>query len=244
MQPTPSARLGIVRPVGASSRPIVAEIEARVLRHELARRLGPLVLDLRTDGPALGSWQPLAHAGWPGTIDARVDADALWAGRALTALAGRTIDPTAADVRARMLRHLGVIPTEPVPLDAARLAALESAHLRPTDLWLVATAASDVATGDPSVDALATPPTDMAIGQLDSFLDELVSGVADAVPTTASVAALTDEVAALRARVAELEADAHRALVDTTARLDELAHERDVLVDRAGRDRLDGASLG
>ena len=244
MQPTPSVRLGIVRPAGASSRPIVAEIEARVLRHELGRRLGPLVLDLRADGPALGSWQPLAHAGWPGSIDARVDADALWAGGALTALAGRTFDPTAADVRARMLRHLGVIPTEPVPLDAARLAELESAHLRPTDLWLVAAAASVVATGDPSVDALATPPTDAAVGRLDALLDELVAGLADAVPTSATIAALTDEVAALRARVAELEADARRSLVDTTARIDELAHERDVLLDRAERDRLDGAVVG
>ena len=54
MHDTPPIRLGIVRPAGASGDPIVAEIDARVLATELARRLGPVLLDLRIDGPALG----------------------------------------------------------------------------------------------------------------------------------------------------------------------------------------------
>jgi hypothetical protein len=244
MQPTPSVRLGLVRPSGAASRPVVAEIEARVLRHELGRRLGTVVLDLRTDGPAIGPWQPLANAGWPATIDARIDADALWSEPVgLTALAGRTVDPAIVDVRRRMLVHLGIIPVEPQPLDAARLAALDSLLLRPLDLWLIASEASEVDTGEAAVDALTVPPGDAAVARLDGILDEIAAGLTD-VTGTATVAALADEVAALRARVAELEDEAVRTMVETNARLDELAHERAVLLDRAERDRLDGAAVG
>jgi hypothetical protein len=244
MQLTPSVRLGIVRPSSAAPRPVVAEIEARVLRHELGRRLGPVVLDLRTDGPARGPWQPLAHAGWPGTIDARVDADALWAEPVgLAALIGRTVDPAIVDVRRRMLVHLGIIPAEPLPLDAARMASFDPLLLRPVDLWLIASEASRVDTGEPAVDALAVPPGGAAIGRIDGILDEIAAGLTE-VTGSATVAALTDEVTALRARVAELEADAQRTLIETTARLDQLAHERSVLLDRAERDRLDGAAVG
>lgn len=243
MPHTPPVRLGIVRPGHASPSALVATIEARVLQAELTRRLGAVLLDLRTDGAAVGPWQPLAHAAWPAAIDARPDVTGLWGATPLTALLGRTIDPAAAEVRARMLAHLGLIPEAAVALDATRLASLTELHLRPTDLWLVARAAGTVATGDAAVDALVAEPGSPDVAALDAALDAIAATVDPAV-VGASVAALTDEVAALRARVAELEADQRRDAVETTARLDVLEQERAVLQERLERAQLDGATVG
>ncbi len=244
---SPPVRIGIVRPAPVASdhrvAGIVAEIEARVLAHELARRLGPVLLDLRIGGDALGRWQPLAHASWPAAIDARVDAGGLWsASTPLTALFARTVQPAAAEVRARMLAHLGMIPAEPAPLDAARLADLAGLCVRATDLWLLTRAATVVETGVAEIDALATPPTAPGIAQLDATFDALCAAVP--LPSAATMQHMHDEVAALRARVAELEADAQRTAVESAVRIDDLMHERAVLRERLTRAELDGVDGG
>ena len=52
-------RIGVVRPAGGH--PVAAAAEARVVRHELERRLGPVTLDLRVDGDdPIGPWEALA----------------------------------------------------------------------------------------------------------------------------------------------------------------------------------------
>lgn len=240
MHDTSPIRLGIVRPAGASSDATVAEIEARVLAAELGRRLGPVLLDLRTDGPAVGRWQPLTHAAWPTAIDALVDVAGLWSSSLpLTALFARTVEPPAAGVRTRMLAHLGLVPAEPTPLDAARLTELESLSITPTDLWLAARAASAVSTGVAAVDALATPADATGIAELDRTLDAIAAGVTVAGDRT--VQSLLQEVAALRTRVTELEAAAARDARETADRFEELAHERTVLRERLERAELDGA---
>ncbi|NNE13165.1 MAG: hypothetical protein HKN41_13075, partial [Ilumatobacter sp.] len=141
--------VGLLRP--DRPRRVVAEAEARVIATELERRLGELALDLRVSGEAIGPWRSAATAAWPGDVDVFVDDGALWAdgAPALTALFGRTVDDGAAEVRARMLRHLGVVPSTPFVLDRERLEALDAWHVSPTDLWLVAAAADAVETGDP-----------------------------------------------------------------------------------------------
>lgn len=243
MHDTPPIRLGIVRPAGASSDATVAEIEARVLVTELTRRLGPVLLDLRTDGQAIGRWQPLAHAAWPTSIDATVDAvDAatLWsASLPMTALFARTVEPTAAEVRARMLTHLGLVPAEPTPLDGARLEALRELSLAPTDLWLIARAAAGVDTGVTEIDALATPAGAAALAELDRGLDTIAAAVTVAGERT--VQSLQQELAALRSRVAEVEATAARDSREAADRFDALDHERTVLLERLERASLDGA---
>jgi hypothetical protein len=240
MHDTPPIRLGIVRPAGASSDATVAEIEARVLVTELTRRLGPVLLDLRTDGPAIGRWQPLAHAAWPTAIDAVVDVAALWSSTLpVTALFARTVEPAAAEVRARMLLHLGVVAAEPAPLDHARLAMLEELTLTPTDLWLIARAAAGVHTGVADIDALAIPVSAAGVAELDGAFDAVASAVTVAGERT--VQSLQQELSALRSRVAELEAAAARDSRESADRFDALEHERAVLHERLARAALDGA---
>lgn len=240
MHDTPPIRLGIVRPAGASGDAIVAEIDARVLATELARRLGPVLLDLRIEGSALGRWRSLANAAWPAAIDALVDADALWSSTVpLTALFARTVEPAAAEVRLRMLAHLGLVPADPSVLDPTRLAELRTLSVTPTDLWLAARAASAVATGVVEVDALVTPVDAPGIAELDRALDAVTAGVT--VGGDRTLQAVQRERDALRARVAELEAAAARDARESADRFDELAHERTVLRDRLERAELDGA---
>jgi hypothetical protein len=240
MHDTSPIRLGIVRPAGASGDAIVAEIEARVLAAELARRLGAVLLDLRTDGPALGRWQPLANAAWPTAIDALVDVGGLWSSSLpLTALFARTVEPAAADVRSRMLAHLELVPAAPTPLDAARLTELQTLSITPTDLWLAARAASAVSTGVAAVDALAAPADADGIAELDRVLDTLAAGVE--VGGERTVQSLLQELAVLRTRVTDLEAAAARDARESADRFDELAHERTVLRERLVRAELDGA---
>ena len=240
MHDTPPIRLGIVRPAGASGDAIVAEIEARVLATELARRIGPVLIDLRIDGPALGPWQPLAHAAWPTAIDALVDADSLWSSTLpLTALFARTVEPTAAEVRARMLTHLGLVPADPSPLDAARLAELRALTITPTDLWVAARSASTVATGDVTIDALATSSGTPGVAVLDAALDAVAASIT--VVGGLGVQVVQQERDALRSRVAELEATAVRDAREWADRFDELAHQRAVLHERLERAELDGA---
>lgn len=238
MHDTSPIRLGIVRPATGSGDPLVAEIEPRVLAYELARRLGPVSLDLRTDGDAIGRWLPLAHAAWPAAIDAQLDAAALWSSSVpLTALITRTIEPAAAEVRARMLAHLGLIPADPAPLGADRLAELAALSITPTDLWLVARAATAVDTGVAELDAVVTPVSSPGIAVLDAGIDALLAGTE--LPGAATVGRLQGELTALRARVTELEAEARRTAVETAGLIDDLVHERAVLRERLDRAQFD-----
>jgi hypothetical protein len=240
MHATPPIRLGIVRPAGASSDTIVAEIEARVLATELARRLGPVLLDLRIDGNAIGRWRPLAHAAWPTAIDALVDVGTLWSSTTcLTAQFARTVEPAAAEVRGRMLTHLGLIPDEAAPLDAMRLAGLRALSITPTDLWLVARAATAVTTGVAEIDAITTPAGAPEVAELDLTFDALAAGITAGSDRTAQ--GLQQQLDALRTHVAELEASALRDAREAADRFDELAHERAVLRERLERAELDGA---
>lgn len=164
-------RLGIVRP----DRPhrAIADAEARVLQAEIDRRLGATVLDLRVTGPDLGHWRSLDHAAWPADVDAVVAADRLWRDDLppLTALFARTVDPAAADVRRRMLAHLGVLPVG--RLDESAVASLLAGPIRPTDLWLVVSEAGEVDVGDRHVAGFAGTPE--ARATLDDALDRLVA---------------------------------------------------------------------
>ena len=233
----PAPRIGVVRP--NRTLPVIAEIEARVIEHELTRRLGRITLDLRIDGTRLGRWQPLASAAWPTDIDARLDDDALWSDRhpPLAGLLARTIEPDAAAVRTDMLRHLGVLPAEPFVLDDDLLDALDPARIRPTDLWLIARAASDVTVGDPAVAALVSADDARS---LDELFDTLVATLeVDPSAELARVAAERDELAR---QVAELEADAARERIETLDRFAQLTAELDVWRERAERAEL-GAAL-
>lgn len=235
----PAPRIGIVRP--SRARPVIAEIEARVIEHELTRRLGRVTLDLRVDGPRLGRWQPLEHAAWPGDIDARLDDDALWSDRhpPLAGLLARTIEPDAAAVRADMLRHLGVLPAEPFVLDDDLLDELDPARIRPTDLWLIARAASEVTVVDPAVAALVSAGDARA---LDELFDALVAALdVDRSVELARVAAERDE---LTRRVAELQADAARERIEVLGRFEQLTAELGVWRERAERAELGAALAG
>jgi hypothetical protein len=230
-------RLRITRP--DRPREVVAVAEARVLAHELTRRLGPLTLDLRVHGEPVGPWLPVEHAG---PADAALDLAALQGHGMppLTALLARTIDPEAADVRRRMLGHLGLLPI--VELDDTALADAGRLPLRPTDLWLLASSAERVSAGDPSVAALAHVDDD-AVARLDAAFD----AVADRLREAAAVdEATTDHSARLAARVRELGAalaearrEADRERVEALQLIEELTAEQRVL-----RERLERAELG
>ena len=227
-----SLRLGVER----ADRPleVVATTEARVIRHELTRRLADVTVELRVAGARLGPWLPLEHAAWPAEIDHQLDVSDLWAeGQPpLATLFARTVHPEAADVRRRMLRHLGVIPQGEFTLDDEFLAGLPQGAPRPLDLWLIAGAASSI-----EADAAAGfAPRDVDHPVLDAVFDALVASVdADHAPT---IARLTLERDAAR-RDAEGAADSlRRVQADIADRLDALQAENDVL-----RERLERAEL-
>ena len=236
-----SPRVGVLR----HDRPldVVARAEARVVGHELSRRIGALTLDLRIDGDAVGPWHPVSHAAWPSGVEMVVDLDELVSGgiTPLTALFARTVDPEAADVRRRMLVHLGSLPVD--RFDDAALAAAVELPLRPTDLWLLVTGAGHVEVEDPAVRALAGAPAE-ALNALDEHFDVL----ADRLRATAGIGgAAAAQMAVLAARVGELEmeleaarSDARRERLEALHRLDELLAERRRLVDRLERAELDG----
>ena len=231
-------RIGVLRPAGASRNPVVALAEARVVRRELERRLGAVTLDLRAVEPAPEPWRPVAHADWPAGVDATIDVGPVVGVEAprLAALLGRTIDPGAADVRRRMLTHLGVLPVE--RLDDAALASLLPEPQRPTDVWLVIAGAGDTSGLDPAVRALGGDPDEMAA--VDAWFESAVDGlVIDTGPAierlTARVDALTIELAAAHDAAARSE----RLAVD---RIDELQQECEVLRERLARAQLDERS--
>lgn len=234
-------RIGVLRHDRPSA--VVAHAEARVIGHELTRRLGALTLDLRVDGETIGPWRPVEHAAWPGGVDVAIDLDEIVAdvGTPLTALFARTVDPEAADVRRRMLIHLGSLPVG--RFDDAALAAATRIPLRPTDLWLLVTGADHVEVDDQAVRALAGAPLE-TLAAVDARFDAL----ADRLRSTASVDdAATARLAALTARVGELEreleaarSDAARERLEAVHRLDELVAEQRRLVDRLDRAELAG----
>lgn len=236
-------RLGVVRAAGASTDPTVAEMEARVVRAELERRLGPVTLDLRTEGPTTGPWLPREHAAWPSDVDATIELGGLGddAGH-LVALFARTVDPLAADVRGRMLDHLGVLPVDTTLTDEL-LAELLPAPARPTDLWLVVRAASDLATGEPAhrmLRADADRDGDRAEA-LDRWFDDTVAALpVDVAPTIGRLRAEVDE---LRARLDTARDAARRAERAATEQIEHLTAERDSLRERLDRAQLDRAEL-
>ncbi len=230
-------RIGVVRP----DRPptIVAEIEARVIRHELERRIGRITLDLRIDGPRLGPWLPLDHAAWPTDIDAQLDGAELWSDRhpPLARLMGRTIEPEAAEVRVDMLRHLGIVPAQPFVLDDDLLETLDPVRIRPTDLWLIARAATAVTVADDAIVALVDTDDPVA---LDDLFDRLVDHLD--VDPSAELARITAERNELARRLTELAAEIARERIRTLDRFEHLAGELEVWRQRAARAEL-GARL-
>lgn len=228
-------RVGVVRP----DRPAlpIAEAEARVIRSELTRRLGTVVCDLRIDGAPLGEWTTRATAAWPADIDVEIDPDSLWGNGLppLTALFGRTVDPTAADVRGRMLEHLGLGGR---PLDDDVLDG--DIPWRPTDLWLLARR-DGVAPGA-SPELASFDADDGTVEMLDTAFDVLTAAIRAQVPAERAV----NEIARLRARVSELEAevgdagsDADRREADAVRMIDDLKAENAILVERELRASID-----
>lgn len=230
-----TSRLGVLRP----DRPIevVARAEARVLQCELERRLGRVALDLRVDGDPIGGWQPIANAAWPTTVDAVVDGTQLWSPDLppLTALYGRTIEPAAAEVRRRMLWHLGLL-SETV-FDRSALDALAALPLRPTDIWLMVTSAERVELDDPALVALAATPGGPEQATLDDCLDAIAGALTERATAEHERAAGTAEAA--RRRVVELADDLARSEREAAARLDELAAENHALRERVERLEID-----
>ena len=234
-------RLGVVRAADASTDPTVAEMEARVVRAELERRLGPVTLDLRTEGPTTGPWLPREHAAWPSDVDATIELGGLGddAGH-LVALFARTVDPVAADVRGRMLHHLGVLPVDTALTDHL-LAELLPAPARPTDLWVVIRSAADLATGEPAHRLLRADADGDRAEALDRWFDDTVAALpVDVEPTIGRLRAEVDE---LRARLEAAHDETRRAEREATEQIEHLTAERDSLRERLDRAQLDRAEL-
>lgn len=233
--------VGLLRP--DRPRRVVAEAEAAVVRAELERRLGDVVVDLRVDGAPLGPWRSVATAAWPEQVDVVLDAGLLWTPETptLTPLFGRTVDDTAAEVRERMLRHLGVLPDGSFDLDEELLAPLERQNVSPTDVWIVARAASAVATGDPAIDGFAqsTLQDPQPVSEkLDAAFDAVTAGVPADVADRA-VDRLRAERDAARRDAASADDELRRVRAEVADRLDHLGAENAAL-----RERLERAELG
>lgn len=230
-------RLGVVRAPDAAADVTLATIDARVVRAELERRLGPVTLDLRTAGTPAGPWMPIDHAAWPSDVDATIDlADLDGASHELAALFGRTVEPSAADVRRRMLEHLSILPIGDEPLTDDRLDALLPPPARPTDLWLVVRDASSITTTEPAHTLLRTAPTYDVIARLDRWFDAIA---ADLDRTETTIARLRAEVIELRARLADAEDALMRSERLALDRLSVLETERASLRERLERANLD-----
>mgnify|MGYP002632480941 CR=1 FL=1 len=241
-------RIGIIRPASASEDRTIAEAESRVVRNELERRLGLVGLDLRNDGPGIGAWLPLATAAWPDSIDIMLESADLWSDDRppLTALFGRTVAPEAAEVRARMLEHLGVLPVEPAPLDADRLAVLRSFALRPTDLWLVAQHATEVNVDEPAVSAFAESPGSHACEVLATAFDTLAEAVRSSHPerersSAQQISRLIAERGDLHRQVTQLDLDRQRLTSEANDAIAQLRAELRVMSDRLERAELESA---
>ncbi len=233
-------RLGVVRAANASPDVTVAEMEARVVRAELERRLGAVTFDLRTDGPTTGPWLPRAHAAWPADIDAMIELDDLGdrAGH-LVALFGRTVEPVAADVRSRMLHHLEVLPLGDTVLTDDLLDDLLPSPARPTDVWLVVRSASNLATSEPAHQLLRADADGGDTGALDHWFDDVVAGLPT--DTTATVSRLRTEVDELRARLDAALDELTRSEREALERVEDLTTDRDSLRERLDRAQLDPA---
>jgi hypothetical protein len=231
-------RFGVLRP--ERSHPAIAMAEARVLFTELGRRLGPVELDLRIDGEPLADWQPIANASWPADIDTSIDPDLLWGPDLppLTALFGRTVDPTAASVRRRMLRHLGVIPDGPFDLDADLFDRLDALPIRPTDLWLIAGEARSVIHPDPALCAFVAPSDGTEHAQLDQAFDRAVDGLVDTGHNDHVIARLSAQVDALGNELETVRSELLRTQRESTDRLDELTALNSSLSERLERAEL------
>jgi hypothetical protein len=211
----------------------------------LNRRLDDVTLDLRATGPGQGPWQPIDHASWPSGADAVDDTGALWdtALPPLASLFARTVEPSAPDVRRRMLQHLGVMPSGEYTFDDDWFAELSALPVRPTDLWLLVTGASLVDVDRPDVSALAAAANGSAHHLLDAAFDALadrlvadgVSGVGTGAPARGAVVDLTQ-----RLRAADLER--RRSDIETVARLDDLQAEISALRERLERAEIDAAA--
>ena len=214
-------RIGVLRPAGAVH-PVAALAEARVVRHELGRRLGPLTVDLRVAGDAVGPWAPLRHADWPSGVDAVIEPGELFGDDVppLTVLFARTVEPPAADVRRRMLHHLGLLTGD--RFDDAALADLDRMSPTPTDLWLIVTAADEVATGDRVIAGLAGTERDAADAAFDRVVDRLTASGPIAAARDRAVTRLAGEVDQLRAEVRALREELARERADQIADVDDL----------------------
>ena len=153
---------------------------------------------------------PREHAAWPADVDAVVDVADLVGPDAppLTALFARTVAPESAEVRRRMLRHLGFIDGR--PFDHAALAALDDLVPTPTDLWLLVSSAPTVSVADPAIRALAISDASQA-----AALDAALGRAAQRLLGERGVAATERELARV---LAELD-DARRVADDLAATL-------------------------
>ena len=230
-------RLGIERPDRPSE--VVAAAEARVITHELERRLGDVTIDFRVDGNPVGPWAASSAAAWPHDVDAVVDPTLLWGVDLppMTSAFGRTVDPSAGAVRARMLEHLGILPIERVD-DSLLDAWGRSGSIRPTDLWLVLNAADDIDLSDPALTALAE---NQPAADVDGAFDRVVESVADVLPGDALTERLRRAISerdGARADLADAIDRARRAEHEAASRLDELQAELAVLHERIERIEL------
>lgn len=217
----------------------MALAEARIVRHELTRRLGEVSIDFRNEGAVFGPWLPAEHGAWPSDVDATVDLTPVTGpeGPRLLSVFARTVDPTAADVRRRMLTHLGVLPID--LLDDAELRRRLPTPQRPTDVWLLVNAADRTDLSDPHVGALRGDAQESAA--IDAWFDACVAGLPiDTAPTVARLSARVDE---LEVALADAQSDAARSERLALERLDELQAEYDVLRERLARTELDRTAL-
>ncbi len=233
---TLALRFGVVRPTG--SRQVVATAEARIVRHELERRLGVVTLDLRVDGDEIGPWKSLATASWPTDVDHVIDNHQLWgdATPALTTLFGRTLESSAIGVRRRMLNHLGLLPASDSVLDDEWLAGIDL-PLRPTDFWIMVNAAGSVNFGDRALTSFRTSKDHTDEILLDPIFDQIAESHSvdhPAIPAKL-IQRLTAECDELRQRVAGSESDMLRAATEAADALDHARAEIGVLVDRLAR---------
>jgi hypothetical protein len=232
-------RIGVLRPSTASHDPVVALAEARIVRHELTRRLGEVSIDFRNEGAVFAPWLPVEHGAWPSDVDATIDLTPVTGpeGPRLLSVFARTVDPTAADVRRRMLTHLGVLPVD--LLDDAELQRRLPTPQRPTDVWLLVNAADRTDLSDPRVGALRGDARESAA--IDVWYDECVAGLpVDITPTVIRLTARIDE---LEVALADAQSEAARSERLALERLDELQTAYDVLRERLVRTELDRGAL-